>query len=215
MHEVFIEAMRPVNLPLTVLLAVVVGYWLLVAFGMFTLDLEGDAHVGGHSGDAHHDGDVDAGWFSHLLHFVNIGEVPVTIVGSVLVLCLWLGSMIANHFWTGGSLLLGLAALVPNLLVSAVLTRFLTLPFKPLLRAMSREGDEHLAVVGRSCEITTSEANAQFGQARIETKGAPLLINVRVRNAAPLPRGATCLVVEEDKPRGIYFVVPITPEKFE
>lgn len=213
MQEVLTEAIRPLNLPFTVLLAVVAGYWLLVAFGMLGLDLEGDGDLGGHDGDLHHESAAEGGWFSSVLHFVNIGEVPVTIVGSVFALCLWLGSMIANHYWTGGSLALGFAALAPNVVLSAVLTRYLTLPFKPLLRAMNREGDEHVPVVGRTCEIATSEANAQFGQARIETKGAPLLINVRVRNIVSLPRGATCLVVEEDKARSLYFVVPVTPEK--
>lgn len=223
MDEVFIEAVRPINLPLTVLLAVVVGYWLLVALGAFTLDLEGDisgdgdlngSHDGdldgGHDGDAHHDGGAESGLFSSLLHFVNVGEVPMTIVGSILVLCMWLGSMMANHYWTGGSFVLGLAALLPILIVSAILTRYLTLPFKPLMRAMNREGDEHIPVVGRTCEIVTSEANAQFGQARIDTKGSPILLNVRVRHGDPLPRGASCLVVAEHD--GIYDVVPVTPE---
>ncbi len=217
MQEVLFDALRPINLPFTVLLAVVAGYWLLVALGALSLDLEGDAHL--HAGEgAHHDGHshasgVDSGWFSSVLHFVNIGEVPVMIVGSVFALCLWLGSMIANHYWTGGSTALGLAALVPIFLASAVLTRFITLPFKPLLRAMNREGDEHVPIVGRTCEVTTSEANAQFGQARIDTKGSPILLNVRVRGESPAPRGATCLVVEEQN--GIYFVVPVTPEKLD
>ncbi len=220
MSEVFLEAVRPINLPLTVLLAVVAGYWLLVALGAFTLDLEGDigGHAdlhGGHDGDAHHHADADSGWFSSVLHFVNIGEVPVTIVCSILVLCIWLGSMIANHYWTGGSLALGLGALVPIFLVSAVVTRYVTMPFKPLLRAMNREGEEHTPVVGRTCEIITSEATAQFGQARIDTKGSPIVINVRLRTVASLPRGATCLVVEEDKANSFYFVVPVTSEKID
>lgn len=224
MHEVLSEAVRPINLPFTVLLAVVVVYWLLVAVGVCGLDHEGgDLHAGDGAVhlDGHHPGDDGAlphgdasvGWFSSLLHFVNVGEVPVTIVGSVFALCLWLGSMVTNHYWTGSAPGLGLVALVPNLLLSAVVTRYLTMPFKPLLRAMNRDGDEHTPIVGRTCEITTSEANAQFGQARIETKGAPVLLNVRVRNSTALPRGASCLVVEEQ--HGVYYVVPVTSEKID
>ena len=50
-------------------------------------DSEGDGHV-----DGYH-----AGFLAQVLHFVNIGEVPVMIVLSVLTLGMWLFSLMANH----------------------------------------------------------------------------------------------------------------------
>ena len=153
MNEVFWEAVRPLNLPFTVLLAAVVCYWLIVALGMISIDLHGETDFDGHGGESdgdagEHAGHPEAGWFSQILHFVNVGEVPVTIIGSILALWMWLFSMLANHYWTGDSLARAALALIPNLLASAVLTRFLTLPFKPLLRALNREGEEHQPIIG-------------------------------------------------------------------
>lgn len=204
MLELLAEALRPINLTFTILLGVVVLYWLLVALGAMGLDFGADIEV---------EGDADATWTSGILKFINIGEVPVTVVLSFLILFGWVLSIIANSYFTGGSTLLGLAAVVPILLLSAVATRFCTMPFKPLLRALSKDGEEHLPIVGRTCQITTTEANAQFGQAQIDTKGAPILINVRIAEGEALPRGSTVLVVRQDSDKDVYYVVPVSSDR--
>lgn len=212
MLEVFSEAIRPINLPFTILLGVVVLYWTLVAVGAFGLDFGADGDIDADVGmDA---ADSEIGWFSHLLNFINVGEVPITIVLSFLTLCVWILSIVVNYYWTAGSMSLGLAALLPIFAVSAVVTRYLTLPFRPLMRAMNRE-PEHLPIVGRTCLITTSEATPQFGQAQIATKGAPILINVRTLEEQPLPRGTTGLVVRKDDAKDVFYVVPVSSDKLD
>ena len=205
MNEVFAESIRYVNLPFTVLLGMVVIYWLFVMLGALDHELglhgEQDAHT-------HHHASVH-GWFGNMLHFVNVGEVPVMIVASILALCLWIGSMVANYYWTGGSVLLALAFLIPNLIVALVITRYVTLPLRPLFRYLGKEHDELQIVLGQTCLITTSQATESFGQAQIETKGAPLLINVRTMDGSAIPKGATAVVVSEDAAKGIYFIADL------
>jgi hypothetical protein len=102
------------------------------------VDLDGDGDLDGHPlvpGDPPHlTGDKAGGISKELtggessflvqaLSFLNVGKVPVMFVASVLVLCLWLGSMISNHYLTGGSVALAAAFIVPNLIVSVILTR--------------------------------------------------------------------------------------------
>lgn len=206
MLELLAEALRPINLAFTILLGFVALYWVMVSLGALGLDLVGDSDL---------DGDVDGSWLASVLGFINIGEVPVTIVLSFLTLFAWVLSILTNYYLTAGSLLLGLAAIIPIVFVSAVATRYCTMPFKSLIRAMNREGEEHLPVVGRTCQITTTEANAQFGQALIETKGAPIVINVRISEGTPLARGSTGLVVRQDSEKDVYYVVPISSDSLE
>jgi len=73
---------------------------------------------------------------------VNLGEVPVMVVVSVLVVASWSFSMIANYYWTGGSALLATVFLAANLVVSAVVTRYVTMPLKPLFRAINKQYDK-------------------------------------------------------------------------
>lgn len=202
MKDVLSEAISLVNLPFTVLLGLVICYWLLVALGAVSdHSAETDGHLDGH----------DAGdWLAGPLHFINLGDVPVMVALSIYSLCLWTCSLITNHYFTDHKALLALAYLLPNLLVSGLVTRYLTLPLKPVFGWVRRaEGDEP-PLIGRSCRITTSMADATFGQAEVTTSGAPLLIDVRTTDGVSLPRGTNVVIFREDLERGIYFVVPVS-----
>ncbi len=175
MHEVFSEAFTFVNLPFTVLLGLIAVYWLMVVLGAldstFGSDFDGHGgveHSSNHEG--HHEGD-HAGWISSVTQFINLGDVPLMVVMSVLTLSLWTGSLIANRYFTGHQTLLALAFLLPNLLISLVVTRYITLPFKPLFRMLRRDEDNAVPLVGRPCRILTSQVTGISGQAEISTQG--------------------------------------------
>ncbi|MHB1308159.1 MAG: hypothetical protein ACYDC1_06585 [Limisphaerales bacterium] len=175
-------------------------------------DAHGDAHAGDHGdGGADHGSGVVAG----LMRFLHLGEMPLMIVLSVQVLCLWFFAMIANHYWTEGSVMWAALFTVPNVLLSLVVTRYVTWPLAKFFRALNREYDEHLPLTGRTCVIESGEANATFGQARIHTRGAPVVINVRTSDGEALRKGDTALVVREDKARRVFFVVKVTDDKLE
>jgi hypothetical protein len=211
-------------------------------FGEVDADLHTDVHVDAHvDGAADVDGDMDghplipgdpphltgdkgggiskeltgndSSFLVQALAFLNVGQVPVMFVASVLVLCLWLGSMLANHYFTGGSVSLVAAAIIPNLIVSVIVTRYVTLPFRPLFRALTKERDEQVTVIGQRCVIVTSEATPEFGQAEIKTDGAPLLLNVRTMNDARLSRGDVAVVVRRDTERDFHFIAPLPNNK--
>jgi hypothetical protein len=239
MHEVFLESIRWVNLPFTVLLGFIVLYWLLVVLGALDINLFGpaetDAHLEGDThADLHSDGDAplpgdtphlpgdkhlslakegdagsEMGFLSHALAFLNVGRVPVMFIMSVLVLSLWLGSMLYNRYLTDGLPLRALALLLPNFLVSLVVTRYVTLPFRPIFRVLSLEDEKHVQIIGQRCVIVTSEATAEFGQAEVKTDGAPVLLNVRTLNDARLVKGDFAVVVRTDDERRFFYVVPL------
>ena len=214
MNELLDESFRLVNFPFTVLIIIVMIYWLLVMFGAvggehgsevdhdLETDFDAEHHVEGHHHGHHEGGSL---WGS-ALKFVNLGEVPVMIVLSVLVLSAWTFSMVANHYWTGGSSLLALAFLVVNFVVTIFITRYVTMPLKPLFRAINKQYDKPVEIIGTHCKILTTEANGEFGQGEIATEGAPLLINVRVLNNETLHRGDLAVIVREDKENRIFYI---------
>lgn len=224
MNELLIEAFRLINLPFTVLLILVVVYWLLVIVGAVggpsadaDLEVGADAHIDHdvdidtmhHHVEGHHGahGDAEApSWWHGALKFVNLGDVPAMVVLSVLILSMWVFSIVANAYWTGDSALLKAAALAANFFVSAVVTRYATMPLKPIFRILNKQYDESVKIVGQHCKIVTSEATADFGQAEISTGGSPLLIHVRTLNDAVLRRGDVAVVVREDGDRRIFFI---------
>jgi hypothetical protein len=202
MREVLAEAISLVNLPFTVLLGLFMLYWLLVSLGALDdseSDLDGDL-----------DGDADGDFAGGVLHFINLGEAPLMVALSIFSLCLWACSMIANHYFTDHKLPLALAFLLPNLILSAVVTRYVTLPLRPVFRLMRAHEAEPKSLVGEVGRIVTSSATESFGQAEIERNGAPLLVMVRTESGVTLPRGTKVVIFGEDTERDLYHVTAVS-----
>ena len=227
MLDFFYEVLRPVNLPFTALMAVVTLYWLLVLLGALDFDSEPSLDLHSHDVDINgaagaHDidhagaGGHDLGAFKSLLQFLNFGNVPSMIIVSVMVVCMWTVSLLSNRYFNSstifdhGSALIALGLLVPNLIITALVTKAVTAPLKKLFAALNKEYEEHKPVVGRTCTILTSEVTDKFGQAQIDTNGAPLVINVRTYGEAAFAKGESALIIKEDKEHNLFTVAKLT-----
>jgi hypothetical protein len=205
-----------INLPFTVLLVLVGGYWLMIFVGVlgldaFDLDLEADADadVPGPGGDGP-SGQAAGGALLGLGRFFHLGEVPIMILLSIFALSSWTISVLGN-FALNSSSRLWIAALllIPNMLVSALVTKLAAMPLGAIFRHMEAGVELPTKIVGTTCIIKTSEATGQFGQAEIVREGAPLLLNVRTRNGARLVKGDEAVIVDHDSARGVYEVVKL------
>lgn len=215
LFQVLSASIEPVTLPFTVALIVVVLYWLSVGVGILDLD---QLEVGAGSGQgADPDLPVPAGGASQsLLQFMNGGEVPLTVVGSFLILGMWALSILGNHYINpSDSIWISLALLLPNFFLAAVVTRYATKPFRTFFRALNRNFDEAIPIVGSVCRVVTGEVTEVFGQAEVETKGAPITIQVRTKNRERLRRGDQALVVGEEQENGVFHVVKFEDLKVE
>lgn len=219
MGEVFSEALAYYNLPLTVLLVLVLVYWLMVIVGVLGMegfdadagtDLDLDADVGGHP-------DVEVDLAGHggggglgltVLRFLNFGQVPAMVVVSVLVLSMWFLSMVGNFVLNGsGGLMIAGGIFLGSLFVGALLAKLITAPLKPLFRALNRNYDTHEPIIGRNCVVKSLEVSDTGGQAEIERQGATLLINVRIAEGKGfLHRGDRALVVGQDVEKEFFII---------
>ena len=209
MIEIFHESIRWGNLPYTLLLGLVLIYWLLVILGALDIDL----------GDFDFFGDVDTdldttiptetGWLAGVLQFLNLGQVPTMIVVSFMTISLWAGSIILNHYWNIPSTWILMALSIPNLLIAGVITHFCARPFRRLFKELNREGEETLPITGRYGKVITSEVNNHFGQVEIETEGAPLVISARAPEGKIYPKGESVVVVNEIASESSFLVKPL------
>ena len=107
MQELWQAAFEPVNLFYTILLGLILLYWLSVLVGAldlsaldFDLDVDADMDM-----DVDVDADIDAdaemesslGWMAGALHFFNFGKLPFMILMTFVILPAWVLSIGLNE----------------------------------------------------------------------------------------------------------------------
>lgn len=204
----------------TVLLGVVVLYWLLALIGL--IDFEHGPHFGDHDVDGHghvdapSDGQQDISGIASLVMAFGLTGVPISVVVSLLVLCAWLFTALAARYllpWVPTDLLRFLAGLLVLLLAFALALVVTARLVRPLRRVFV----QHLArsnqsLVGQFCRVTTLTVGERFGQAEVVNAGSSF--NIRIGAAEPntLSKGARALVVDYDAASGRYRVEPTAAE---
>lgn len=209
MKELWEQAILPYNLPLTILLVVMVGFWLLSllgAVGMDALDVDVDADV-----DVDVDADVDAdgdfGDFSAaMLRVVNAGLIPVTVVLSILILLMWISVMTLNFYLNPGhSGLIALGFAVAAFILGVIGTKIITQPLVPFMRRL-KEAENAAPVIGEVGIVRSIELDSSYGQVEVQRPdGAPAILNARLgADSTAVPRGTEVAIISMDEKTGIY-----------
>lgn len=210
MQELLQAAFSSPNIVFTVLLLVVLLYWISVFMGLldigsFDVDLDVDLDLDVDiDADVDADADVAAGGIGGILHFFNVGQVPFMVIITFLVLSMWTISILLNHYAGDGSL--GFAALmfIPNLAISLLVTKIITSPLVPIFKNLS-VSDEPVDYIGQVCTLLLSTSPNELGQAEVSVSGSSLLVSV-MADHEEIKKGEKALIVQENKEKS-YFIV--------
>lgn len=209
MFELFQVSISPNQILLTLLLGLVVCYWLLVILGALDFDTDIPDDFGDGDADAHHGHGVNTGgvWLTAGRLF-GFSQVPIIVWLSFMILFMWFVSLVLNQKWNAeADTLRSLLLVLPNFAISAIATKLVTLPVAKLFKAMTDADTEAEEVIGRTGTIVSIEADELYGQLEIVAKGAPLLINVRTQPGAPaLLKGNQAQVTTAGPDNAFYFI---------
>ena len=220
MQEIMQAAFSPINVVFTILALMMLLYWLMVIIGLLDISfLDFDIDFGTDV-DADFDVDFDAdigvsGGFLHaVLGFFYLGEVPVMVICSILIFSMWAFSMIANHYINPNySFLASIPIFGANLVVSGIICKVIGMPLRRIFSVFEKDSNATKKVIGRICTIVTTEVSDKLGQAEIQTKGAPLLLNVMAQQGSTFKKGDEAVVVGNDKEKGVHIIAPVDLEK--
>ncbi len=218
MQELIQVAFLPVNLFFTVLLLLVILYWLSVILGAidlssFDLDLDIDADVDVDADlDVDVDADVDAdagttsGWMAGALHFFNFGKMPFMVIMTVVIMSGWLLSILSNYYLGKGSIAFAIALFVPILFVSLIIAKVVTTPLIPIFKRLDSNA-EAIDYVGMICRLKLPASASKFGQAEVLIDGAPNLIYVKTQNDEDLiNNGEEAVIIGKTEDERYYLI---------
>lgn len=207
MKELWREAILPYNLPLTILLGLMVSFWLFnLLGGMGTDSPDSDANV-----------DVDAhfgigGVMSTFLKSVNAGAIPLTIALSILILMVWVAAILLNYYFNPDHKPLPAAGLAfAAFLLGAVATKVLTQPLVPFMRRL-KAAEDAAPVVGEIGVVRSIQLDESYGQVEVTRRdGAPAVLNARLNDGSgPLERGTRVVIVGMDDKTGVYLAYSLS-----
>lgn len=215
--EFFNEITSAANLVPTVLLGLVLLYWIMIIvgfIGMDAIDLDLDADVGV-------DGDMDfdvggPGIFASLTQFLHMQDVPIVIVASFFIIFWWIITVSVNHvinpdqgFW------ISLAILLPCVVASLLLTKIAITPFARGLKNYDEFQDARERLIGSVTTVTTSAVTPEFGQVELATDGPEITMNARTLPGVKLTKGDAAKIIAYDEQTDIYTVELSNWEKTE
>ena len=182
----------------TVLLALIVIYWLGTLLGVFDLDvLTPDLEGMDLNADSPH---TSSDVLSALMIRMGLIGVPAMISLSFTVLFGWLVCFYAVYFLfgylPGGWLryIAGIPVLFIAFYLGMLITSVVIRPLKPLFRtSMSEVGTE---LFGRRAVVRTSRVDQEFGEAVVEDGGAGLILKVRSTGKERFAQGDTVILFD-------------------
>lgn len=204
MIDLFAPYLQWPVLPFSILLSMVMLYWVMVILGgidldMFDLDVDFDL-------------DFDAepsftDWGLVGLKWFNLGDVPLMV---------WLGAFALSSFMItvlidGGKQNLTdgeLATIIArNIGLGVLAAKLLTQPLKGKLKF--KEPNTVRDLLGQTCEVVSLQVNPTHGIAQYNTDdGAPLRLNVRTLDGT-IAKGSIVQIIDYSTETGIYFVEPV------
>ncbi|WFB35848.1 DUF1449 family protein [Kiritimatiellota bacterium B12222] len=206
MKELYEASFNVVNLPATLLLLSVMVHWIIVIFGamdMISIDSELDFEM---DMDGEGGGLEKGDW---MLEYFNAKYVPLSILMSVFAIFFWPISIYANeYFHQNQNGWIGLLIFVINFILCAHITKFATKPLVPFFKSLREQMSSKMDLVGKRAIVTSSKADATFGQAQVRLDGPEINLNVRT-SGEELPRGTEAVIIEHIQETDIYIITTL------
>lgn len=208
MRELISNAFNGVNIIPTVLLGLVLLYWLVVIIGVIDIDLF----------DVDIDLDLEAidggeGLYAFLT-FLNVKEIPFMIVLSIISIIFWIISMLMYLLPIKSGGLINGILLIPALILSILITKPITNATKGIFKKVHDEAlSEEEAVIGQLITVISDIKDGRLGQGEIKREGASLRINIKSEFAEDIfIKNEEAYVTKKDEEKNIYYIVKLYKE---
>ena len=145
-----------------------------------------------------------------VLTYLHIGEIPATIVFSILISLNWLYGYLGliwlrhedfalNFPWTEGILRFALTT-AASILTGGLVCR----PLSRIFGLATVHVNEHL--IGKPCRIKSSKVTANFGEGELTIDGSYIIISIRAKSKNTWQEGELATIIGYDEEKNVYFI---------
>lgn len=220
-----------VNLPLTILVIILLLYWIVTMVSGIDFDLDVDIDVNidadididtgieGGNVDFHEISNTEVNkedvvgkrrkplkWWQITLIYFNFIGLPFMFTFTSWIFIWWIGTALAtvitNSFNNSFGFILMLALMIPSLF----LTKIFTTPFKRFFKNLNQDGDSPTDLIGRIGVSQSTIKEDKLGSAEVLADGNPLSINIKSLKGEQINFREQILVIKQSKDKTFYYV---------
>lgn len=233
MNNFFELIFSSVNLPLTILLIILVIYWLLTMISGIDFDLDFDVEV---DVDADFDIDTDSGleggnltldeasnaeitkedvvgrrqkplkWWQVFLIYFNFVGLPFMFTFTAFVFAWWTLTMLGTAITYSSNNILGAIIFFVAIIPSLFLTKIFTTPFKSFFKRLNKDGDEAVDFLGRKGVSLSTVSGDKMGRAEVFANENPMNIYIKSLNGEEIKYQENILIIKESADKTFFYV---------
>ncbi|NQX84971.1 MAG: hypothetical protein HRT67_03550 [Flavobacteriaceae bacterium] len=230
MDTIFDIAFSPVNLTLSILVILLILYWIFNMISGIDFDLDIDVDI-----DVDSDINVDTSlesasfndvlnaeinkedfrtpntkksiWWQHLLMYFNFVGLPFMFTFTCWVFFWWLSTIISTTITASYNTNYGYTLLLAGLLPSLVLTKIFTTPFKGFFKNLNPDGDKPVNFIGRKGTMLSKISKDKMGSAEILVDNNPISVYVKPKNGITLTYKQEIVITKQSSDKNFYWVI--------
>lgn len=206
LDELIEVSFNPANSILSILLILSVLYWIftiLSGIGEFDIDFDVDTDVD--TPDGMIEVPQDPSSFIQFLKFLNLDIIPITFFLTLVLLFTWLINVNISYFiplpfW------MYFVTIIPAFIVSLFLTKYISMPLKPVFKEINHKGEIAYDYLGRVGKLKSTIENDKLGMLEIIINKDPIKLLVKSKDGSLLKEGENACIVDENPDKKFYFV---------
>lgn len=235
MKELIDIAFSQVNIILTLLMILLILYWLFTMFSGVDFDLDVDVDV-----DIDIDSDIDIDtdtnieggnldfediantevnkedvvgkrrqplkWWQIILIYFNFVGLPFMFTFTCWIFIWWLCTTITTTLTMTYNHSLGYVIFLGAIIPSLIITKIFTTPFKSFFKNLNKDGDEPIDLIGRKGTLQSTISGNKMGSAEVVAESNPLSIYVKSLNGEQINYHQKILIIKQSEDKNYYLV---------
>ncbi|WP_405370075.1 hypothetical protein [Nonlabens sp. Asnod2-A12] len=233
MENYFNILFSEVNITLTVLLIILILYWLATMISGIDFDLDIDVDV---DVDIDADIDLDTGleggnmdfqdvanaevdrehvvnkrtrklkWWQVFLIYFNFVGLPFMFTFTFWIFIWWISSVLTTIITSSYDNSFGYVIVLAAFVPALILTKVITTPFKSFFKNLNKDGDKAVDFLGREALLLSSISGDKLGNAEVMADGNVMSIYVKSLDGSELRFRESVLIIKQSDDKN-YFLV--------